>query len=853
MLRTTVLMLFIVTSVRAQYADSLLNVLSKVDDPKTRVDIYNAIVDEYWHTNTKEAILYSDSAFQLSSTIKDYVPGLVQSLTNKGISAYTLGDYASAMDYYFQAIKLGNTHQIDTKRIFEYYLVTLKNKGDYQILIKSVDSVLNIEDANADFKVRLNFLKASTLIILGELNEAKNILDYLEQSDSKTVTRASQLVQKAALENLSGNFKLALKYLNEANKYYKDRGDSLDMANTNKELGRTYILLGQFDKALLAINQSLKIYKNANYPFGIAQSRYQLGYLYAELGKNDLSIDNYYEALRIFENQSNKKELAECYFDLAYMYSTYDMPKAMELINESINVSRQIANKFTESIAFNYLGTFYSVTNQLDSSLYAYNKAIELRKELGYDYLAAEFNVGTVYEKMGNFKKAEELYLLTYPIEIRRGNTLGTAISEYTLGGLYTKMGKYNEAILFLENAYDKLVKIEAHGYLLECLHFLVHYYETINDPAKALYYLKEHNEIKDSVYSTDKEIHIAEIETRYEIEKKEREIEVLSLENKNRLQSIELQKKKISNQRFLIALILVGIFSVVVLFLVTYKLLMLKNKANKELTELNKEISDQSEEIAAQSEELREANEEILSLNESLEEKVTLRTEELRNAHKELDTFFYHASHDFRRPLTTFLGLAEIANTILEDPKALELFEKVKETAGSLDRMVGKLKAISIIGFDKIVYAHVDFNELIGKQLIRHKKLISERNIAVNIDLAVKKVRSSYDLIEIILDNLLENSILYSRSDVNALVNIETTEGQGMLKLKVTDNGQGIEDELKSKIFNMYYRANEASQGNGLGLYIAKKAVEKLGGTIEFESEYEQGSTFIAQIPLST
>ncbi len=853
MLRATVLMLCIITSVRAQHVDSLLNVLSKVDDPKNKVDIYNALADDYWHTNTKQAILYSDSAFQLSSTIEEYVPGLVQSLTNKGIAAYTLGDYDKAISYYFKAIKLGNANNINTNDIFQSYVVTLRNRGEFKGLMKSIDSVLNEKDVATDFKIKLNLIKAGAFIILGESKEAKDILDYLEQTDSKAVSKASQLVQRAALENLSGNFKLALKYLNEANKFYKEQGDSLNMANANRELGRTYILLGQFDKALLSIIVALNIYKNANYPFGIAQCKYQLGYLYAELGKNDLSVDNYYEALKIFEDQSNKKELAECYFDLAYMYSSYDMPKAMGFLNESIKISRQIENKFTESIAYNYLGTFYSIKNQLDSSLYAYNKAIVLRRELGYEYLAAEFNVGTVYEKMGNFKKAEELYLLSYPIEINRGNTLGVAISEYTLGGLYTKMGKYNEALLFLENARTKLLKIEAHGYLLECLQLFVNYYEAVNNPAKALYYLKEHNKINESVHSTEKEIHIAEIETRFEIEKKEREIKVLSLENKNRLQNIELQKKKISNQRFLIALILVGIFSVVVLFLVTYKLLMIKNKANKELTEMNKEISEQSEEISTQSEEIREAHEEILSLNEKLEEKVTLRTEELKNAHKELDTFFYHASHDFRRPLTTFLGLAEIANTILEDPKALELFEKVSETAGSLDRMVGKLKAISIIGFDKIIYTNVDFNELIGKQLIRHKKIIKERNITVNIDLTVKKCRSSNDLMEIILDNLLENSILYSRSDVDSLVNIEIKEVQGMLELKLTDNGQGIEDELKSKIFNMYYRANEASQGNGLGLYIAKKAVEKLNGTLEFESEFANGSTFIAQFPIIT
>ncbi len=109
----------------------------------------------------------------------------------------------------------------------------------------------------------------------------------------------------------------------------------------------------------------------------------------------------------------------------------------------------------------------------------------------------------------------------------------------------------------------------------------------------------------------------------------------------------------------------------------------------NELLHNLNREIHEQKEEIEAQSEELIESNETISRVNARLEEKVEARTTELKQAYTELDTFFYRSSHDFRRPLTTFMGLAEVAKITVKDNVALELFEKINETARNLDKML--------------------------------------------------------------------------------------------------------------------------------------------------------------------
>jgi signal transduction histidine kinase len=107
----------------------------------------------------------------------------------------------------------------------------------------------------------------------------------------------------------------------------------------------------------------------------------------------------------------------------------------------------------------------------------------------------------------------------------------------------------------------------------------------------------------------------------------------------------------------------------------------------------------------------------------------------------------------------------------------------------------------------------------------------------------------SEWTLLNAILQNLIENAIKYA-SDNSPYVFIRVVEEQNQLILEVQDNGQGIPEKHQPKIFEMFFRATNNASGSGLGLYILKRSVDRLQGTIELRSELNEGSTFIVKLP---
>jgi len=109
----------------------------------------------------------------------------------------------------------------------------------------------------------------------------------------------------------------------------------------------------------------------------------------------------------------------------------------------------------------------------------------------------------------------------------------------------------------------------------------------------------------------------------------------------------------------------------------------------------------------------------------------------------------------------------------------------------------------------------------------------------------------SDENLINTVMQNLIENAMKYKNPSIeHPYVKINVVQQSNGIRMTITDNGQGIPEDQQSTVFDMFVKAHQDSEGSGLGLYIVKKSMHKLGGTITLKSQEGAGTTFDLFIP---
>ena len=232
-------------------------------------------------------------------------------------------------------------------------------------------------------------------------------------------------------------------------------------------------------------------------------------------------------------------------------------------------------------------------------------------------------------------------------------------------------------------------------------------------------------------------------------------------------------------------------------------------------------------------------------------EDEIKEKNQLLERTNAELDRFVYSVSHDLRAPLNSIQGLINIGEST-EDTNEL------KQLLGMMRNRVKKL-----YGFiDEIIsFARNTRTEII-KESVNLRDLVQEtidntqyRELSADIDFQVKiedevVIDTDRGRLGVILNNLVDNAIKYHRHNQPSkyvAIQVEAIDEHAIIK--VIDNGQGIPADAQAKIFDMFFRASETSKGSGLGLYIVKDMVERLGGTISLESQKGEGTTFTIKI----
>jgi len=234
-------------------------------------------------------------------------------------------------------------------------------------------------------------------------------------------------------------------------------------------------------------------------------------------------------------------------------------------------------------------------------------------------------------------------------------------------------------------------------------------------------------------------------------------------------------------------------------------------------------------------------------------ETELSLKNAQLAKTNEELDRFVYSASHDMRAPLSSVLGLIHIAQKATSQEELNYCLEKMGERIMVMEGFIKDVTDYSRNARGEVNKKQVNILEAVTavKNNLRHS--FDSDKISMGIDIPADLfVYTDIHRLTIVLNNLVSNSTkYYDPSKEDPHIQIDARAGNGFVSISVADNGMGIEPAHHSKIFDMFYRASENSEGSGLGLYIVREALQKLGGTIDVKSQPGVGSTFTFTLPV--
>jgi signal transduction histidine kinase len=227
-------------------------------------------------------------------------------------------------------------------------------------------------------------------------------------------------------------------------------------------------------------------------------------------------------------------------------------------------------------------------------------------------------------------------------------------------------------------------------------------------------------------------------------------------------------------------------------------------------------------------------------------------QNDELVKINRELDSFVYSVSHNLRAPLMSVLGLLNLAKMNDTKEEMNQYFEMMELSIQKLDTTLKEILDYSRNARKEVEIKQINIREIIDDSTERLLYMEGSEKVTKTMNVSERSplYSDAYRLL-VIFNNLLSNSIKYrDPKKTDNFVHFDVTIEKSLLTIRVQDNGIGVAADFLPKIFNMFYRATEKSDGAGLGLYIVSETVQKLGGKISVQSEYGVGTAFEIQLP---
>lgn len=644
------------------------------------------------------------------------------------------------------------------------------------------DSLLSkLKEAKAD-STKLNILfkliaDYQFIDINKSLAFSEQANEIAEQKKESTSDKGKAYTNYGSLKSIQGDFASAIKYNNLALNIYYQLKDSSGIARAYNNLGTNYTSLGKFDESYFYHTQSYRIaLTSEKHKLQRAISLHNIGGVFKDLGQYD---------------------------------------KAIDYLNLSLKISKEIKDVEGEPYHYNEMGDIYIRKKMYDSALVALKLSLKFtrQRKLSINELEPSIvlNIAKTYRLLNNNPLALNYYDSAFVSFKKNDNQYGLAQIDLGRGLVFMNEGKFAEAQKLIEKSAETAHRLNAWTLEIECYENLSKLLEESGDFKKSLSYNRQHQQLKDSLFSQGMQAKLLQDQVRFETASKEEQIKALT--KMEQLRKSEVKKQELISNILVVAIALTGI------------LLFTVYRSGQRRIKINKLLLEHQDEIKKRSIELEQLN-------------------------KVKDKFFSIISHDLRSPMNALSGILDLMDRDKISPEEFKRLNKeLRAQFNHTKTLINNLLDWTLLQMDKlkIQFEKIDLNQL------------AESNITLLTSLHLKEIKinnlvspSQYalgdsNMINLVLRNLLTNAIKFS--EAGHLIEIASKEEDGNYIISVKDQGVGISPEVQKLLFEKTTgystRGTANEKGTGLGLILCKEFVERNGGQIWLESELGKGSTF--------
>jgi len=357
-------------------------------------------------------------------------------------------------------------------------------------------------------------------------------------------------------------------------------------------IGQVHQKLGRIDSAIFYNQQGLSLTNVPGREEEYSAALGNLGFIYKNMGDFEKAIEYYNRALEISKKMNMPAWMATDMNNIANVYSLwqkYDLAK--NYLKQSITISKELNDFAGMEINLNNLAYAYQESGDLDSALILYNQSAEIaeRLERNGNLAVRKINIGMLYYRMGDYDTAAKYVKEGLATNRELGLKLSVSGALQSLGMIYIAKNQPGLAKEYFDEALKIAEELNARIILEKIYEGQTKLFEQTGEYRKSLECYRKYVAIKDSVFTKNSQAKLAEMQARYETEKKQQQIELLLKDNQ--LQKTELRKKQIT----LFSLVS-GIAFLTISVLLFWYLYIQKSKANRKLVEKNLELMKREE-----------------------------------------------------------------------------------------------------------------------------------------------------------------------------------------------------------------------------------------------------------------